>query len=225
MYRIFIVEDDDGIASAISVQLSRWGYDTAVVSDFRNVTGEVSKYSPHLILMDISLPFFDGFHWCGEIRRSSSVPIIFISSAADNMSMIMAINMGADDFIAKPFDMNLLTAKIQALLRRSYDYSESAPKLVYRGAVLSTGDNALIVNGETVDLTKNEYRILLTLFENIGSVVSRDKLMEALWNSDSFVDDNALTVNINRLRKKLDSVGLDSFITTKVGVGYMLAQE
>ena len=223
MYRIFIVEDDDGIAGAVKAQLSRWGYEATAAEDLAHVTDEFIKYEPHLVVMDISLPFFDGFYWCREIRKSSSVPIIFLSSAGDSMSMVMAINMGADDFVAKPFDMSVLTAKIQALLRRSYDYAETSPRLHHRGAVLNTSDNTLSYNGSVIELTKNEYRILLTLFENKGRIVSREALMEALWNSDSFIDDNTLTVNVNRLRKKLEGAGLTSFISTKVGVGYILS--
>lgn len=224
MYRIFFVEDDAGIAEAVIGQLTKWGFDARVSDDLHDVLGEFEAYDPQLVLMDISLPFYDGFHWCREIRKTSSVPIIFISSASDNMSKIMAMNMGADDFISKPFDLELLTAKIQALLRRSYDYADSLQHFEHKGAVLNTGEYTLTYDGQSVELTKNEYRILYTLFENKGSVVSREKLMEALWRSDSFIDDNTLTVNVNRLRKKLDGVGLDSFIKTKVGVGYILSQ-
>ena len=197
MYRILIVEDDRGIAGAIKVQ-------------------------PHLVLLDITLPFFNGYHWCGEIRRLSRVPIIFISSAADNMNIVMAMSMGADDFIAKPFDGSVLMAKIQALLRRSYDFAAATPLLEHRGAFLDTGDNSLTYGGERIALTKNEYRILLCLMENKGRVVSREKLMERLWETDSFVDENTLTVNVGRLRKKLDAAGLAGFIATKFGVGYIV---
>jgi DNA-binding response OmpR family regulator len=183
---------------------------------------EFADYQPHLVLMDITLPFMGGYHWCQEIRKVSAVPIIFISSASDNMNIIMAINMGADDFIAKPFDASLLIAKVQALLRRTYDFGQAAPVLEASGAVLSTGDNTLTYNGRKIDLSKNEYRILYTLMQNKGKVVSREKLMEALWETDSFVDENTLTVNVGRLRKKLDALGLHDFIVTKFGVGYML---
>ena len=166
--------------------------------------------------------FYNGYHWCGEIRKVSSVPIIFISSAADNMNIVMAVNMGADDFIAKPFDANVLIAKIQAMLRRTYDFAKSAPILEHRGAILSTGDNTLTYNSQKIELTKNEYRILLTLMQQKGKTVSRERLMERLWESDSFVDENTLTVNVNRLRKKLDAAGLDNFIKTKFGVGYIV---
>ncbi|HHT16968.1 MAG TPA: response regulator transcription factor [Papillibacter sp.] len=221
-YRILIVEDDRGIAEAIETCLAGWGMEAQSVQDFRAVMREFADYQPHLVLMDITLPFMGGYHWCQEIRKVSAVPIIFISSASDNMNIIMAINMGADDFIAKPFDASLLIAKVQALLRRTYDFGQAAPVLEASGAVLSTGDNTLTYNGRKIDLSKNEYRILYTLMQNKGKVVSREKLMEALWETDSFVDENTLTVNVGRLRKKLDALGLHDFIVTKFGVGYML---
>ncbi|MBD5459621.1 MAG: response regulator transcription factor [Lachnospiraceae bacterium] len=223
MWRILIVEDDRGIAEAVGEQVRKWEMDARCVRDFRNVSGEFARYEPHLVLMDIALPFFDGYHWCGEIRKVSKVPVIFISSAADNMNIVMAVNMGADDFIAKPFDQSVLMAKIQAMLRRAYDFGAAAPVLEYRGALLNTGDQSLTYREENIPLTRNEYRILLTLMESRGSIVSRERLMERLWETDSFVDDNTLTVNINRLRRKLDGAGLTEFITTKVGVGYLLA--
>ena len=223
MWRILIVEDDRGIAEAVGEQVRKWEMDARCVRDFRNVSGEFARYEPHLVLMDIALPFFNGYHWCGEIRKVSKVPVIFISSAADNMNIVMAVNMGADDFIAKPFDQSVLMAKIQAMLRRAYDFGAAAPVLEYRGALLNTGDQSLTYREENIPLTRNEYRILLTLMESRGSIVSRERLMERLWETDSFVDDNTLTVNINRLRRKLDGAGLTEFITTKVGVGYLLA--
>lgn len=222
MYRILIVEDDPGIASAIAEQTRMWGLDARCVEDFRNVMAEFAEYDPHLVLLDIVLPFFNGYHWCSEIRRISKVPVIFISSASDNMNIVMAVNMGADDFIAKPFDQSVLIAKIQAMLRRTYDFGISVPVFEHRGALLNTGDNTLTFQEETIPLTKNEYRILLALMENKGKVVSRERLMERLWETDSFVDENTLTVNVNRLRKKLEAAGLHDFITTKFGVGYMI---
>lgn len=222
MYRIMIVEDDKGIAEGIGNQIALWNMDAYIINDFRNVLAEFAEYEPHLILMDISLPFFNGYHWCSEIRKLSKVPIIFISSAVDNMNIVMAINMGADDFISKPFDGNVLVAKIQALLRRTYDFGESSTMIEYKGAFLDTGDYSLTFNGEKIELTKNEYRILLCLMENRGKVVSREKLMERLWQTDSFVDENTLTVNVNRLRKKLENEGLKDFITTRFGVGYII---
>ena len=222
MYRILLVEDDSGIAQAICEQGAMWELDVRCVRNFHDVLGEFTAYDPQLVLMDISLPFFNGYHWCAEIRRVSKAPIIFISSASDNMNIVMAMNMGGDDFIAKPFDRTVLVAKVQALLRRCYDFHPTAPILEHRGAELNTGDNSLRFRGEKIELTKNEYRILLCLMENKGQVVSREKLMERLWASDSFVDENTLTVNVNRLRRKLDGAGLTGFITTKFGVGYLL---
>lgn len=222
MYKIFIIEDDAGIAEAIQKQAEMWNLQAVCVQNFRNVTSEFSTAEPHLVLLDISLPFFNGYYWCNEIRKISKVPIIFISSASDNMNIVMAMNMGADDFIAKPFDQSVLIAKIQALLRRTYDFGTAAPVLEHRGAILNTADQSLSYKNEKIPLTKNEYRILLALLESIGRVVSREKLMQKLWETDSFVDENTLTVNIGRLRKKLDSLGLTEFITTKFGVGYIV---
>lgn len=222
MYKIFIVEDDMGIAEAIKKQAEMWELQAKYTENFRDVINDFLEYNPHLVLLDISLPFFNGYHWCNEIRKVSKVPIIFISSASDNMNIVMAMNMGADDFISKPFDSGVLMAKIQAMLRRTYDFASAVPILEHRGAILNTGDSTLTFNNEKIDLTKNEYRILLTLMENKGKIASREKLMERLWETDSFVDENTLTVNINRLRKKLDSAGLENFITTKVKQGYVI---
>lgn len=223
MYRLFIVEDDPGIANAVVAQAQAWNLQTHIVQDFSNVMHEFAEFSPHIVLLDIMLPFFDGYHWCSEIRRVSKVPIIFVSSASDNMNIVMAMNLGADDFISKPFDGSVLMAKIQALLRRTYDFGANVPVLEHRGALLDTGENSLVFGDEKITLTKNEYRILLCLMENKGKVVSREKLMERLWETDSFVDENTLTVNVNRLRKKLDAAGLKDFIATKFGVGYIIA--
>ncbi len=222
MYRLMIVEDDSGISEAIAEYARSWDLDARCTVDFRAVTDEFAAFHPHILLLDISLPFFNGYHWCTEIRKLSKIPIIFISSAADNMNIVMAMNMGADDFIAKPFDLSVLMAKIQALLRRTYDFSQSSFVMEHRGAFLDTGDNSLTYNGCRIPLTKNEYRILLCLMENREKTVSREKLMEKLWESDAFVDENTLTVNVNRLRKKLDAAGLIGFITTKFGVGYII---
>ena len=210
MYRIFIVEDDAAIAQAVCEQAESWALEARCVSDFRRVAEEAAAYGPHLILLDISLPFFDGYHWCR-------------SSAADNMNIVMAMNMGGDDFIAKPFDMSVLTAKIQALLRRTYDFAEQVGVIEHNGAKLNTSEAALYVGQNRVELTRNEYRILQTLMENKGKVVSREKLMDKLWETDCFIDENTLTVNVARLRRKLESAGLPGFITTKVGMGYIVA--
>ena len=208
MYRVFMIEDDRGIADAVSAHARAWDLDVRCAADFRCVMEEFAAFDPHLVLLDIRLPFYDAYHWCTEIRRVSKVPILFISSAADNMNMIMAMNLGADDFIAKPFDQSVLMAKLLALLRRSYDFSVGMPVLEHRGALLSTSDSCLTYQGEKIPLTKNEYRILLALMENKGRIVSREKLMERLWETDSFVDENTLTVNIARLRRKLAAAGL-----------------
>ncbi|HJA12937.1 MAG TPA: response regulator transcription factor [Candidatus Mediterraneibacter merdipullorum] len=224
MYRILIVEDDLPMAQAIQKEMGMWGNEAEYVKDFRSVLTEFTAYDPHLVLMDITLPFFNGYHWCGEIRKISDVPVIFISSASDNMNIIMAVNMGGDDFVAKPFDLNVLTAKVQAVLRRSYDLAGRIPVLEHRGAILNLHDMTLTYEGEKIDLTKNEFRILQTLMENKGRLVSRDTLMTKLWETDSYIEENTLTVNIARLRKKLDRAGLTDFITTKVGEGYLILQ-
>lgn len=222
MYRILIVEDDRGIAQAVAEQAKLWDLETCCVEDFRDVMGAFAAFDPHLVLLDISLPAFDGYHWCSRIRQVSKVPVIFISSAADSMNIVMAMNLGADDFIAKPFDQNVLMAKVLSLLRRTYDFGQAVPVLEHRGALLSTGDGTLTYQGRRIPLTKNEYRILLALLQSKGRVVSREKLMERLWQTDSFVDENTLSVNVGRLRKKLEQAGLNDFITTKFGVGYLI---
>ncbi|HIZ84104.1 MAG TPA: response regulator transcription factor [Firmicutes bacterium] len=222
MYRILIVEDDAALAAALEKHLASWGYETALAEDFRNVLAAFTGFDPHLVLMDVTLPFFNGYHWCGEIRKISSVPIVFLSSAADNMNIVMAINMGGDDFIAKPFDSGVLTAKIQAVLRRTYDLAGKVPVLEHKGAILNLNDATLTYEGRRLDLTRNDFRILETLMENKGRVVSRDTLMTRLWENDVYVEENTLTVNITRLRKKLEGLGLTGFITTKAGSGYLV---
>ena len=222
MYRIFIVEDDEIISEVLKKNLSSWGYDVSCAEDFSNIIQEFVRRDPQLVLLDLKLPFYNGFHWCEEIRRISQVPVIFISSAADNMNMVMAMSRGADDFIAKPFDMDVLTAKIQAILRRTYSFGTPGNVLEYNGVVLSPSRCTLTWNGNDIDLTKNELRILEILMEHAGKVVSRDAIMTKLWESDSFIDDNTLTVNITRLRRKLEKEGLKEFIITKKGLGYMV---
>lgn len=223
MYRIFIVEDDSVIASAVEGHLRSWGWDARCAGDFWNILAEFAAFDPQLVLMDISLPSYNGYHWCGQIRQVSRVPVIFISSAADNLNIVMAVNMGGDDFIAKPFDLDVLTAKIQAMLRRTYDFAGQSRLLEHRGAVLNVDDGTLNAGNGRIDLTRNEHRILQVLLENKGRIVSRDTLMLRLWESDSYVDDNTLTVNMTRLRKKLEENGLTDFITTKKGSGYLIA--
>lgn len=223
MYRVYIVEDDKGIADAIIKEGALWDIECRACKDFRDVMADFAEFDPHLVLLDISLPFYNGYHWCQEIRKVSKVPIIFISSASDNLNIVMAMNMGADDFISKPFDMSVLIAKMQAMLRRTYDFASKVSVLEHRGALLNMDEGTLIYKDENISLSKNEYRILLTLMANKGKVVSREKLMEALWKTDEFVDENTLTVNVNRLRKKLQNAGLDDFIETKHGRGYIVA--
>ena len=222
MYKILIIEDDLAMAQAIQKEMTAWGNEAEYVQDFRNVMKAFAEYDPHLVLLDITLPFYNGYHWCSEIRKVSDVPVIFISSASDNMNIIMAVNMGGDDFIAKPFDLGVLTAKTQALLRRTYDLSGKIPILEHRGAMLNLYDTCLTYEGEKISLTKNEFRILQTLMENKGRLVSRDTLMTKLWETDDYIEENTLTVNIARLRKKLENAGLKDYITTKVGEGYII---
>lgn len=222
MYKVLIIEDDFTIASAIKRHIESWGLEAVCAEDFQNIIPAFSSFCPQLVLIDITLPFYNGYHWCKEIRKLSKVPIVFISSASDNMNIVMAMNMGADDFIAKPFDLNVLTAKLQAVLRRAYDFGASAELLEHRGAMLNVSDACLLVEGDRVELTKNEYRILRTLMESKGKIVSREALMQRLWETDSFVDENTLSVNVNRLRKKLEGVGLADFICTKKGLGYIV---
>lgn len=224
MYRIMIIEDDPMIARAAKETLESWGMDVCCADDFQNIMAEFAKFGPQLVLLDISLPFYNGFHWCQEIRRVSSVPVIFLSSASDKMNIIMAVNMGADDFIAKPFDLSVLTAKVQAMLRRTYDFGKETGLLEHQGAILDTGSGVLNYQGQRIELTKNEWRILQVLMENKGKAVSRDRLMTKLWESDSFIDDNTLTVNVTRLRRKLEEAGLEDFIRTKKGVGYLVGE-
>jgi two-component system response regulator protein BraR/BceR len=222
MYKILIVEDDPTIASILKNQLCKWGYGAETISDFNNVIDEFIKYDPQMVILDITLPFYNGYHWCMEIRRMSKVPIMFASSASDNMSLIMAINMGADDFIAKPFDLNVVVAKIQALLRRAYSFQGQVNILESNGAVLNLGEMTLTYNSEKLDLSKNEFKILQILLENKSKAVSRDEIMRQLWESESFIDDNTLTVNVTRLRKRLEDIGLKDFIKTKKGIGYII---
>lgn len=222
MYKIMIVEDDEVIAKVIAEQLSAWGYEPHYLTDFSSVMPQFAAINPQLVLMDISLPFFNGYHWCSEIRKVSKVPVIFISSASDRMNIVMAVNMGGDDFIAKPFDMDVLIAKVQALLRRTYEFGANGSFLEHRGAILNTEDGVLTYNDSRINLTKNEIKILAELMENKGRIVSRDELMERLWQTDCYIDENTLNVNVARLRRKLDEAGLEGFITTKKGLGYLI---
>ena len=222
MSRIMIVEDDQVIARTIKKHLESWDYEVACAEDFQKVLEEFAEYQPEMVLLDISLPFYNGFYWCTEIRKISKVPIIFISSTTDNMSIIMAMNMGGDDFIEKPFDLHVLTAKIQALFRRAYSFQGEVDMIEHGGAILNLGEASLYYQGNKIELTKNEFRILQTLMEQSGKAVSRSDIMTKLWESDSYIDDNTLTVNVTRLRKKLEDAGLSDYIVTKKGIGYMV---
>lgn len=222
MYKIFIVEDDKTLVEQLQKTISAWNYEVRCVKNFREIVEEFEDFQPQLVLLDIMLPFFNGYHWCTELRKISKVPIVFLSSASDNMNIVMAMQMGGDDFIAKPVDTSVLIAKIQAILRRTYDMSGSAPALEHKGAVLKLNDYTLEYCGKSIELTKNEFRILLTLMEHKGKIVSRDTLMIKLWQDDCYVEENTLTVNVTRLRKRLSEIGLTDFIKTKVGSGYII---
>lgn len=222
MYRIMLVEDDEIIARSIKQHLESWDYNVCCAADFADVLGTFVDFSPQLVLMDVKLPLFNGYHWCSEIRKVSKVPVIFVSSAADNMNIVLAVNMGGDDFIAKPFDLDVLTVKIQAMLRRTYDFTGQSAVAEHRGAILNLTEATLLYREEKVELTKNELRILQVLMENKQRVVTRDTLMTKLWESDSYVDENTLSVNVGRLRKKLERIGLTDYIITKKGIGYRL---
>lgn len=222
MHKILIVEDDDIIAKTIQKQLDSWNFQSKCIEDFTNILGEFIAFDPQLVLLDISLPFLNGFHWCTEIRRVSKVPILFLSSMSDNMNIIMAMNMGADDFIPKPFDMTVLIAKVQAMLRRTYEFTNQTSLLEHKGVILNTNDTTVTYQNQKLELSKNDYKILQFLMEQKGNVVSREDIMTRLWESDSYVDDNTLTVNVTRLRKKLESIGIRDFIITKKGIGYLV---
>lgn len=222
MYKIMIVEDDRTIANTVADHLRKWEYEVKCAENLKNVQEEFIAFEPQLVLMDILLPFYNGFHWCSEIRKISKVPIIFLSSASDNMNIVMAMNMGGDDFIEKPFDLNVLTAKIQAMLRRTYSFQGNLNVLEHGGVLLNLNDASVVYEGEKSELTKNDFKILQILMENAGKIVERDRIMEHLWESDEFIDDNTLTVNVTRLRKKLESIGIEDYIKTKKGIGYLI---
>lgn len=224
-YRIFVVEDDVVIAEQIKKNLSRWGYEVECARDFRNIMAEFAERNPHLVLLDIGLPFFNGHYWCGQIRQVSQVPILFVSSAGDNMNIVMAVNMGGDDFMTKPFDSEVLAAKVQALLRRAYSFRGQTSVCEYRGILLNLAEAAVVVDGQKQELTKNEFRILQILMERSEQTVSRETIMKKLWDDDCFVDDNTLTVNMTRLKKKLEGLGAGGLIQTRKGLGYCLKKE
>ena len=223
MYKILIVEDDTTIAKQLEEQLRKWGYETACAENFENILPQFVSFSPQLVLLDIGLPFYNGYYWCGEIRKISQVPVVFLSSASDNMNIIMAMNMGGDDFIGKPFDFEVLLAKVQAILRRTYAFQAQPSVMEHRNVILSLTDMSLLYQGNQQELSKNEFRILELLYEHAGSMVSRERIMKRLWDNECFVDENTLNVNINRLRKKLEEMGVHDFILTRKGVGYQLA--
>lgn len=223
MAKIMVVEDEGVIRQLIMEELKKWQFEAFGTTDFNRVFDDFQEEDPQLILLDINLPVYDGYYWCQKIREVSKVPIIFISSRNTNMDMIMAMNMGADDFVTKPFEVDVLIAKINALLRRSYNYSEaSSETLTHNGLTLNVDNSTAEVAGEIIDLSKNEYRLLYILLRNHGKILSREKLLRALWDDERFVDDNTLTVNINRLRRKIQQAGLDNYIETKVGQGYII---
>ncbi len=223
MYKILIVEDDNTISGQIGKYLARWGYETACVEDFENILSQFMAFDPQLVLLDIGLPFYNGYYWCGEIRKISQVPVVFVSSASDNMNIVMAMNMGGDDFIVKPFDFEVLLAKVQAILRRTYSFQNQSAVMEHRNVILNLADMSLLYQGNRLELSKNEFRILQILYENAGKTVSRENIMKRLWDNECFVDDNTLTVNMNRLRRKLEEAGIEDFILTKKGVGYQLS--
>ena len=223
MAKIMVVEDEAVIRQLIIEELEKWQFETFGTTDFHQVFDDFEEQDPQLILLDINLPVFDGYYWCQKIRETSKVPIIFISSRNTNMDMIMAMNMGADDFVTKPFEIDVLIAKINALLRRSYNYVENnSETLVHNGLTLNIDNSSMQINDEVIDLSKNEYRLLYILMKNHGKILSREKLLRALWDDERFVDDNTLTVNINRLRRKIEQAGMDNYIETKVGQGYIV---
>lgn len=222
MQKILVIEDDKTISQLVAKNLINWGYQVQEVQDFQMVLEQMEEFQPHLILLDIGLPFFNGYYWCQEIRKTSRVPIMFLSSHDQPMDIVMAINMGADDYVTKPFEMTVLLAKIQGLLRRTYDFVGEQSLLWFEEVSLDLKTMQVSYKQDVEELTRNEFQILRVLFEHGKEVVSREELMRELWNSDIFVDDNTLSVNIARLRKKLAELGLPDVIATKIGVGYGL---
>lgn len=222
MYRIFLVEDDIALANTMKQQLEAYGNDVCLAADFHHIVDDFKMYDPQLVLMDLMLPYRDGYYWCGEIRKISSVPVMFISSASDSMNIVMAISIGGDDFIPKPVDAMVLNAKVQALLRRVYEVTSGSSFISFYGARLSLNDGSIMIGEKRIELTKNEFRILQFLLENRGKIVSRNKLMTKLWQDDCYVEENTLTVNVARLRRKLEENGLKDVVVTKPGSGYLI---
>ena len=224
-YRILLVEDDETMVDILKRNLEKWGYLVHVAEDFQNVMQEFQDFEPQLVLMDISLPFYNGYYWCGEIRKGSKVPVIFLSSSGDDMNLVMAINLGADDFVAKPFRMEVLTAKIQAVLRRTYTFGTVSPSvLTHKGLTLNLDTSVLSYGQEKLELGKNEFGILRTLMEHPGKIIERSVLIRNLWETESFIDDNTLTVNVTRLRRRLEDIGLKNYILTRKGMGYYVEE-
>lgn len=224
-YKIFMVEDDGVIAGQVKDYLEKWGYEVFCAKNFQDIMQEFAEINPHLVLMDIGLPFFNGHYWCAQIRQVSKVPVIFLSSAGDNMNIVMAVNMGGDDFVTKPFELEVLSAKVQAMLRRTYSFRGTTNVLEYRGILLDRTDASVVIGGQRLELTKNEFRILQLLLEHAEQTVSREAIMKRLWDDDCFVDDNTLTVNMTRLRKKLEAIGAGEVIHTRKGLGYCLEKK
>ena len=224
-YRILLVEDDETMVDILKRNLEKWGYLVHVAEDFQNVMQEFQDFEPQLVLMDISLPFYNGYYWCGEIRKVSKVPVIFLSSSGDDMNLVMAINLGADDFVAKPFRMEVLTAKIQAVLRRTYTFGTVSPSvLTHKGLTLNLDTSVLSYGQEKLELGKNEFGILRTLMEHPGKIIERSVLIRNLWETESFIDDNTLTVNVTRLRRRLEDIGLKNYILPRKGMGYYVEE-
>ena len=224
-YRILLVEDDETMVDILKRNLEKWGYLVHVAEDFQNVMQEFQDFEPQLVLMDISLPFYNGYYWCGEIRKVNKVPVIFLSSSGDDMNLVMAINLGADDFVAKPFRMEVLTAKIQAVLRRTYTFGTVSPSvLTHKGLTLNLDTSVLSYGQEKLELGKNEFGILRTLMEHPGKIIERSVLIRNLWETESFIDDNTLTVNVTRLRRRLEDIGLKNYILTRKGMGYYVEE-
>ncbi|WP_195988138.1 response regulator transcription factor [Clostridium sp. D53t1_180928_C8] len=222
MKKILLIEDDLDVAGELALSLGKWGFEVELIDEFNNIVKEFIDKKPSLVLMDVNLPFYDGFYWCEKIREISRVPIIFLSSRDSNMDIIMGMNNGGDDYITKPFSVEVLISKINALLRRSYDYNSSDSIIYYNDAVLDIEKCIFRYKDQEIDLTKNEIKILSLLIKNKGKAVSREKLMMSLWNDDEFVNDNTLTVNITRLRGRIKELGLDDIIKTKKGIGYLI---
>lgn len=222
MFRVLIVEDDEKIREIVAEALRKWQYEVIETSSFDRVLDDFRAAEPHLVLLDVNLPIYDGFYWCQQIRAVSKVPILFLSSRSENMDVLMAINMGGDDYVQKPFDLNVLVAKVSALLRRNYTYQDESFQLAHRQLILQLSTSSIQFRDKTAELSRNEFIILQTMMRNIGRIVSRDELMQVLWSDDQFVDDNTLTVNVNRLRRKITAFGLEDFIATRKGMGYIV---